>query len=313
MRTFAFASVLLLGAHGLTELKEGPAMMSTLEADAALHQRLVEELLHDVVDLGEGPRGTRCGQPINPTNDRGERPSLICKSSITKIQAWSRGAHERILSTGGSTTAGKVFCKEACQGCKVASDVRECATCPCTVMDPTANVYGYMMPVLNSVSQQCAWNQHFNVLHIGLGSGGTVHAVNKICKTEVVRIVEYQADVIYLSNSFLGLNAKQVAPEMLTANPGMEVTQADGEMAAALMAEKMPRTFDRIVVDCMNNGYIPEGCKSPTLYASFRKLLRPRGVVSQWTWPQQINEVAATMRETFGNSVPKAGWVTSHV
>merc|ERR1719221_761982 len=96
----------------------------------------------------------------------------------------------------------------------------------------------------------------------------------------------------------------------MTTDPGMEVAVSDAEVSATALAKTMPGTFDLIVIDCMHNGHIPPSCRSDTLYASFRKLLGPEGVVHQFTWPNQVVEVHDSMSHHFRPVWTRDGWVT---
>jgi spermidine synthase len=112
-----------------------------------------------------------------------------------------------------------------------------------------------------------------SVVHIGLGSGGTAHAVSEH-PVESILVVEISPQVLYASGRYF----TDVNHHVLD-DPRLDVEINDGRNF--LLAS--PRTFDAVLSDSIHPRYAGNGSLySREYFGLVRERMNPGGVVSMW-------------------------------
>lgn len=305
MQAFVLLVCALLEARGISRNTDFEAI------------RLVDPIWRDNITQ------TRLFNDTHPPPPAPPRQTILCRSSsddssVTVIQQGSIRVSPRSLRftrSPESAYEGYVVCKEPCD--TMSHEVQraaECQGCPCTVVKPYENLFGYDRPPVDHVAKRYTRDQTpYNILVVGLGAGGMIDAIRAVCDVRMVHIIEANENVVHANLLYFGLNASVVTSkeEALTDNPGTHIFQGDGEHGVQVMAQKFSNKFDTMIVDCMAAGTIPPGCKSDAFYSSVRKLLKPSAYIYQWTWPHQTHDVEVGIGKHIGASSLMAGWVSA--
>lgn len=231
------------------------------------------------------------------------KSSVMCQGMNVTVMGTLKGSKKATSVRWLGTRAGpdspwnfnkvQTDCLETCTPNNlIRSSLRECPGCPCTTTNPKKSMNTYLQQGLRRIEEHCPKKSgaNYTMLYIGLkSSGALIQAANQSCKPQVVRIIEPSSEIIDAASLYFGLNATDVDETSVDSSRGMQVLKAGGQEGAEAVMRKMgPEVFDAIVVDCMSQdiGRFPESCRSTTLYSTIRGLLKPRGMLAQWIWPE---------------------------
>lgn len=244
---------------------------------------------------------------------------VLCQGPDVRVLDNGQGIRSLQFRVNGtwSMEEGKMKCDEAADDCRhegLASDfvnvgsATGCHACPCTSSLPIQNYWSpYQDPMMNEITAHC---QHrlagYNFVVVGIGTGGTAQAVARSCPLGKVSVIEKQQSVFDIADHYFGFDA-------MKAMKGFEaLVPYDGtDGLHKLLEDHGSHTFDAIIVDCMIQGKIPDGCKSDEFYGAIAQNLKPGGIVFQWAWPSDHTTVKGNLERSLGSSVRVAHWWAS--
>lgn len=207
---------------------------------------------------------------------------------------------------------GKMRCNEDISSCEKREDspsVAECPSCACSAALPIEEFWSpYQSPMLAKIQRHCSGSKEYNMIVVGLGTSSGLQGVAQHCKLGRLAVVEKQQDVFDAATKFFGLNASRISTHSQVLVP------YDGAQGLKkLVLEHGQHTYDAVLVDCMNQGRIPEGCRSPDFYKALSQSLKPGGLVFQWSWDQDQREVQRELASGLGAPVEIfQQWATAH-
>jgi len=309
MQPFVFLVCAFFGVHGLRLDQETVVSPTNDSMVVALEDiRLSDPTWYESIQELRGQEST----------SKIAQLGRLCESSTTEVSIRSSGPDGtiRLLYFGLNSPypESKAHCAEPCSNdYQLVSKISQCTFCPCTITDPIANLHSYLKRFVDDFKEQCSGSPvSQNVLVVGLGAGQAINAMKAVCNIGGMHVIELNEDVIHASKMFFGLNASVVTSASLTGDAGIQILNDDGEHGVQLMAQKFPNRFDAVMVDCMDKGNTPAGCRSDTFYTAIRQSLKRGGSIYQWTWPQHKEIIRANMMKNVGPiKSDKAGWVSA--
>lgn len=207
---------------------------------------------------------------------------------------------------------GKIRCQEdaaLCEKREESPDVAACPSCTCTPWHPMESVWAhYQDTMLAKVQSQCLESKEYNLIIVGLGSSSALQAVAQHCKLGKVVVVEKQQEVVDAATKFFGFNTSSIGTSVQVLAPYEGV-----EGLKALVPRYGKHSYDAVLVDCMIQGKIPEGCKSIEFYKAIAQNLKPSGLVLQWTWAPDQKDVLDKLSQGLEAPVQIShSWASGH-
>jgi len=197
---------------------------------------------------------------------------------------------------------GKMRCNEDAASCPKREDspsVAACPRCDCSPIRPIEEFWApYQSPMLVKIARHCSGLKEYNLIVVGLGTSSGLQGVAHHCKLGRLGVVEKQQEVVDAATKFFGLNASSISRHAQVLSP------YDGtEGLKKLVSDHGQHIYDAVLVDCMMQGRIPEGCRSPAFFKLLSQSLKFGGLVFQWSLQQDQREVQRELSSGLGAPV----------
>jgi len=254
-------------------------------------------------------------EPIRDAETSWRSDGILCEVADVRVADNGLGWRSLQFRNAGlwQQHEGKMKCNEDASLCSHKStapdtfppkSAAECPTCPCTSTLPIEDYWAkYQNPMLLQLREHCKRRKEYNVIVVGMGTGGNVQAIVRNCEVGTVSVIEKSQEVYEAAKYFFGFSA-------MTVEKGVQVLAPyDGtDGLLKLLHDHGNHKFDAVVVDCMVQGVIPSGCKSAEFYTALARNLKPGGLVFQWTWPADQGLAQSRLSRSLRSAVRMTHW-----
>mmetsp|Transcript_87687 Transcript_87687/g.151960 ORF Transcript_87687/g.151960 Transcript_87687/m.151960 type:complete len:337 (-) Transcript_87687:99-1109(-) len=191
-----------------------------------------------------------------------------------------------------------------CSPVKVGKPVPKCSAidqgaCKCQADTAIADHLPYQRFILGQALDRClahkSESQPYRALALGLGGGAMPMYLRHKCKAAQVESVEVDPRVIAVAQRLLGFRPDgQNKVECADALESLKRREA-----VILRARDAPH-YDLALVDCFENGQVPESCSSDVFVGALHAVVRPGGSVFQNVLRKDVDPLLHLYKGFFG-------------